>query len=43
MTLKKITKMKSMLTRTCGYSTRYAPSTPEIAPDAPTVGTGDAG
>ena len=42
-TRKKITKMNSMLTRTFGYSTRYAPSTPEIAPDAPTVGTGDAG
>src|SRR4051812_10253536 len=42
-TLKKMMKMNSMFTRTRGYSTRYAPIPPEIAPDAPTVGTGDAG
>ena len=37
---KKITKMKSMLIRARGYRSRYAPITPEIAPDAPTIGTG---
>jgi len=26
-----------------GHSRAYAPSTPEMAPDAPTVGTGEVG
>ena len=30
-------------TRTCGKSTTYAPITPLIAPDAPTIGTAEAG
>ena len=43
-----ITRMKmnrntSRLTRTRGYRSKYAPTTPEIAPDAPTMGTGEAG
>ena len=42
-TCTKITQMNSTLTRTRGYSIRYAPSTPEMAPEAPTMGTGDAG
>ena len=29
--------------RECGYSTKYAPITPAIAPDAPIVGIGDPG
>src|ERR1051326_8817995 len=32
-------RMMSVCTRTRGYSSRYAPSTPLIAPDAPTIGT----
>ena len=42
-TRKKITKMKSIFTRARGYRSRYAPITPEIAPLAPTIGTGLAG
>src|SRR5439155_1590204 len=42
-TLKKMIKKKSIRTLTLGYSTRYAPRIPEMAPDAPTVGSGDAG
>ena len=39
-TLKKMMKMKSIRMRT--GNSRYAPMTPEMAPDAPTVGTGEA-
>jgi hypothetical protein len=31
-------RIKSTLTRRWGWSTRYAPKTPEIAPDAPRHG-----
>ena len=31
-------KMISVVTRACGNSTMYAPSTPPIAPDAPRLG-----
>jgi len=33
----------SVWTRTRGYSRRYAPNTPLIAPDAPTIGMADDG
>ena len=39
-TLMKIPRNTSVDTRAPGNSTRYAPSTPAIAPDAPTIGDG---
>ena len=41
--VKKIPRKTNVFTRDHGNHTRYAPITPAIAPEAPTIGTGESG